>query len=85
MLGQDRRIIGWPLTILMFPALIYSYIKGKPMRPEYYPEKLEVAEREDVYAFCNFCKTFRQHAEVIWLMPFCETRECLTCGTLVEL
>lgn len=85
MLRDDAKILGVGLTLLMLPALIYRYTKGIPVTPEYYPPKAEAFERNELSAWCGFCNSFRDHVEVIWLMPYTETRECLTCGTLVEL
>jgi len=55
------------------------------MQPEYYPPKAEAFERNEVYANCSWCPGLRLHYEVVWLMPYVETRECSVCGTLVEI
>ncbi len=85
MLSQSARVIGWPLTILFAPVLILRHFQGRPMQPEYYPPKAEAFERNEVYANCSWCPGLRLHYEVVWLMPYVETRECSECGTLVEI
>lgn len=85
MLGDDAKVIGWPLTILFAPALIIRKLQGRPMQPEYYPPKAEAFERNEIYANCSFCPGLRLHYEMVWLSPYVETRECSECGTTVEL
>ena len=85
MIRDEARILGWPLAILFWPVFLLRQYRGVEKVPNYYGEKAEAFERNEIYANCGDCGAMRLHYEVVWLSPYCETRECSSCGYIVEL
>ena len=81
---QDMKIIGLPMTLLFLPALIWRYKRGADPVTDHY-HRLEVEYKDEVYAHCGVCGDFRYHRQVVWVLPYTETRECPECGTVSEI
>lgn len=80
---EDARVIGWPLTLLFLPALLWRYQRGADPVKDYY-HRLEVQYDQDIFAFCKDCDDMTYQRQVVWVLPYQETREC-PCGAVTEI